>query len=210
MKPLALAGIAIWGILPAWSAAQHTERHGDAPAASQASGSSPAPRASTAPATSYAGRAPTASPARNSGGRDTGRHATALPGVYYPGYWGSLEEPPNDPGGPIITPVQQPADPSSEVRQPAPAPARLEIHEYKVPTGGDDTSAVFSIVSKDGPVLSAIAAWVSNGALHYIDTDGLPAQVPLGSVDREATRRANAEKHLRLWLPAPSEPTRRP
>jgi hypothetical protein len=210
MKPLALAGIAIWGILPAWSASQRPAGHsGDAPpAAAKSRGSSAAPRTSTAPPANYAGRAPAAGPPRNSSGR--GR---AVPTGYYPGYLGYLDyggENQSDAGVPGVIAPQQPADPPSEARQAAPPPARLEIHEYRVPAGGADTSAVFSIVAKDGSVRSAIAVWVSNDAVHYIDADGVPAQVPLGSVDRESTRRANAASHLRLWLPASSESAREP
>jgi len=194
MKPFMVVGIAVWSTFPAWPAAQHAATH-----------------AGGAPAATHAGGVPAAGPAKDSGGRDSARPGrTVWPG-YYPGYWdyGDYgQEYPSAPSVVGVMPSPQPAP--MEAPQPPPEPPRLVVREYKGAETGSDTSAVFSIVAKDGSVRSAIAVWVVDGAVHYLDPDDVPAQVPLSSVDRGATRRANAEKRLTLWLPAASEPTREP
>ncbi len=190
MKALMIAGIALWGILPAWSAQQRAGTH--------------------------AGGAAAPGNSRNSGERGSGRPGTASRSGFFPSYWGYgdygdyglWQEYPSAPSVLMVTPSPQPAP--MEAPQPPPEPPRLVIREYKGAATGSDASAVFSIVAKDGSVRSAIAVWVLDGAVHYLDPDGVPAQVLLGSVDREATRRANAEKRLTLWLPAASAPTREP
>jgi hypothetical protein len=186
MKALMVAGIALWGILPVWAAEQRAGTH--------------------------AGGAPAAGHSRNSGEKGSGRPGAATRLGFYPSYWGYgdyAQEYPSAPSALTVTPPPpQPAP--VEAPQPPPEPPRLVIREYKGAATGSDASAVFSIIAKDGSVRSAIAVWVLDGAVHYLDPDGVPAQVRLSSVDREATRRANAEKRLTLWLPAASEPTREP
>lgn len=62
--------------------------------------------------------------------------------------------------------------------------------------------AEFSIVGKDHLAHPAVAVWAQDGLLHYLDADGVAGKMPLGAVDREATRQANAAKGLRLQVPA--------
>jgi hypothetical protein len=86
---------------------------------------------------------------------------------------------------------------------PSPPPLRPEVHEYHWPSSGTDTSATsFSIVSKNGRVESAIVVWVLDDTLCYVTLDGGQRWVPIVSIDRRATTRANAEKQLYFWLPA--------
>jgi hypothetical protein len=88
---------------------------------------------------------------------------------------------------------------------PPPPPARPEIRDYHWPAStNDSTATTFSIVSKDHRVRSAIAVWVQGGLLCYTAPDGSSGRVPLDEIDRDATRRSNAEKRLSLPLPAGS------
>lgn len=91
--------------------------------------------------------------------------------------------------------------------QPPPAPAQSVIQEYTWPASGDP-SAVFSIVSKDGAIHSAVAAWVQDGVVRYITPDGVGGRLELESVNRAGTNLANAAKHLMLPLPAEGGPHR--
>ena len=85
---------------------------------------------------------------------------------------------------------------------PSPPPARPEIREYNWPaSSSSSTPEAFSIVTKDHRVESAIAVWAQDGALVYVTPDGTNKRIPISSVDREATRQRNAEKHLTLSIP---------
>jgi len=85
------------------------------------------------------------------------------------------------------------------VVQPPPPPVRPEIHEYKWPESA--SNAVFSIVAKDGSVQSAVAVWVQGNSVRYIGPEGTAGHLPLDSVNRQATRRANSEKNPRWHCP---------
>jgi hypothetical protein len=65
---------------------------------------------------------------------------------------------------------------------------------------------MFTIVLKDGSALPAAAVMTQGNELQLVDADGQHRRVPLNAIDREATRRRNAEHNLRLQLPAPSAP----
>jgi len=65
---------------------------------------------------------------------------------------------------------------------------------------------MFAIVFKDGSVLPAAAVMTQGDALQIVDADGQHRRIPLSSIDRDATRRRNAERNLRLQLPAPATP----
>jgi hypothetical protein len=65
---------------------------------------------------------------------------------------------------------------------------------------------MFAIVLKDGSLLLAAAVMTQGDALQIVDADGQHRRIPLGSIDRDATRRRNAERNLRLQLPAPATP----
>jgi hypothetical protein len=108
-----------------------------------------------------------------------------------------------------VTIIQQfaappaPAAPAEE--KPAVTP---EIHEYSAPAApsSETEPATFAIVLKDGKMLSAAAVTVQGSALQIVDPDGEHQRVPLDTIDRETTRRRNAERNLRLQLPAPAVP----
>jgi len=96
------------------------------------------------------------------------------------------------------------------VQQTAREAVRPEIHDYKeslpAATGPPPTAhaeeASFVIALSDGSHHSAIAVWVQNDVLHYIDSEGKHHQVPLQSIDRQSTRQLNRERKLDFWLPA--------
>ena len=89
----------------------------------------------------------------------------------------------------------------------AQAPAQVGnpvIHTYSVaaaPAGGQQPT--FVIVLTNGSRVEAVAVWVQDGILHYVDPDDRPHQVPLASVDRALTRKLNEDRGLILRLPAP-------
>jgi hypothetical protein len=103
---------------------------------------------------------------------------------------------PSVPSVVIVMPPQQTLPPA-----PPPEPTRPVIHEYKQAEAASEPSATFSIVTKNGATQNAVAVWVQDNSVNFITPDGGRVRVPLTSVDREATRRANAEKHLMLSLP---------
>lgn len=82
--------------------------------------------------------------------------------------------------------------------------AHAVIHEYNVQneagTAGTTANA-FSIALKDGSQRSAIATWLQDGKLHYLDADGRQYELSSESIDRATTNRLNQEKHLHLQLP---------
>ena len=120
---------------------------------------------------------------------------------YYPATYSYPEE--LAPGG--VTIIQQfgaPPAPAAD-EQPAVTP---QIREYPVPAppaseaANGAPQATFAIVLKNGSTLSATAVTVQGSALQMVDPDGEHHRVPLDSIDREATRRRNAERNLRLQL----------
>ena len=118
----------------------------------------------------------------------------------YRGYYGEGYQAPASPRIVVLVPqVQIP-----EVSPPA-VPIRAEMHEYHWPAGtASKAAANFSIVSKDQRVESAVAVWVQGEVVFYVTSDGRSHQMKLATVDREATRRRNAENDLKLWLPTGS------
>jgi hypothetical protein len=86
-----------------------------------------------------------------------------------------------------------------------------EVHpvviDYKRTEAGPATSAdgeaqSFGIVLKDGETLNATTVVAEGDALHYVDPDERNMRIALSAVDREATRKLNAERKLVLHLPA--------
>ena len=110
-------------------------------------------------------------------------------GYYGDGYQSSIQS------QPIIVPVPVNVPPS-----PPPPPVISATHDYHWTESGD-AEAAYSIVSKDGSARLVVAAWVQGDSIRYITPDGTGGQVALDSVDRAATNRTNAQKHLRLPLP---------
>jgi hypothetical protein len=104
---------------------------------------------------------------------------------------------------------QQPSQPSVILmmpQMPPPpvpvVPIRPETREYNWPVSSPDSAAVFTLVSKDQRVESAIAVTVEGNRILYVTPDGIHKQMSMDTLDRERTRQRNAEKQLRLpWLP---------
>jgi hypothetical protein len=94
--------------------------------------------------------------------------------------------------------------PNSAPAPPAPAPpARPVLHEYRwpAPARDDHVAAAFCVVLNDSTVRFVIAAWQHDGGLHFLLPDGTAGSTPLDKIDREATKRLNAERGLALPLP---------
>jgi len=126
----------------------------------------------------------------------------------YPSYYDGYADSNYDGNGyqSLIIPEPEQESWAPIVVQPPPPPVRPEIHEYTWPKSA--TNAVFSIVAKDGSVQSAVAVWVQGNSVRYISPEGTAGHLPLDSVNRQATRRANSEKNLTLALPAGQGPSR--
>jgi hypothetical protein len=93
--------------------------------------------------------------------------------------------------------------PAPVIFVPPPLPVRSDIREYK-PAAAEATSSdvpMFAIALKNGTSQSATAVWAEGQELHYFDPDGRHLRVALDAVDREATRRLNAQRKLQLRLP---------
>lgn len=107
-------------------------------------------------------------------------------------YWYPEEQPP--PRTVVFVPPHPPPPP--------PRPITPAIREYTAPPESEVTpAAAFTVALKDGTQLSAIAAWIQDGQLHIFDSQGKQRVLSAEVIDREATNRSNAEKHLQLQLP---------
>jgi len=122
-------------------------------------------------------------------------------GGFAPNYWDQAYAPAcNETQSPQVIVVAPPAPPSPP--PPPPEPARLVTHEYNWPDAAKSGAGHFALVSSDGSVRFAVAVWVQDGRLQYTQTDGTAGSAPLDTIDREATRRLNAENRLSFSLPA--------
>lgn len=95
----------------------------------------------------------------------------------------------------ILTPPAPPPPP--------PDPPRPVMHEYNWPANiAREEARVFSLVATDSTVRFAVAVWFQDDALHYSTPDGTSGSLRPDEIDRNATRRLNAERGLRLPLAA--------
>ena len=139
-------------------------------------------------------------PGATSPGRPTRPPGRGAGYGFFPGAW-------SDTGG-----YGYQAAPSTVVVMPQIAPPPLpvrpvqgEIRDYtktNPPETASGPPAEFSVVGKDRVAHAAVAVWAQEGVLHYVDAEGAGGAMPLGAVDREATRAANSAKGLRLQIPA--------
>jgi len=131
-----------------------------------------------------------------------GFNSLGYPG-YYSDYYPDAGYPTDDygyqpqPNFVVVTPQIQAPEPPL----PPPPPAQPVIREYHWPDAGSTPSATFSLVSKDGVVRLALAVWAQDNELRFTALDGASGRLSLDAVDRDATARLNAEKHLTLRLP---------
>jgi len=156
----------------------------------------PIPPAGGSPRPQFAPQAP------QRGMRSSGFYSLPYyPASYYPGPYSE-----SPPAAPSVTIIQQFAPPPVAVVEP---PVTAHIQEYPAAAAAprsDSEPVMFAIVFKDGSVLPAAAVMTQGDALQIVDADGQHRRVPLNAIDREATRRRNAEHNLRLQLPAPAAP----
>jgi hypothetical protein len=75
------------------------------------------------------------------------------------------------------------------------------MHEYNWPAATGDSATAISLVLKDGSVRLAAAVWVQDDTVNYTPRDGSAGLVPASVIDREATRRVNAQAGLNVSLP---------
>jgi hypothetical protein len=112
-------------------------------------------------------------------------------------------------------PIEYPAFNSTEIVPPSPPPPPLKpahsvIHEYKwneSVAALDDRVTTFTIALKDGSKCYAVAAWVQDCNLNYLDSEGRQQVLSPDGIDRDATQNLNREKNIKLQLPpAPKTP----
>jgi len=60
----------------------------------------------------------------------------------------------------------------------------------------------FLIAMKDHTIVAALAYWVENGTLNYIDRQGVRYQAALDAVDREFSAQLNKDRNIDFALPA--------
>ena len=87
---------------------------------------------------------------------------------------------------------------------PPPPPPRVPqavIHTYAPEPAATAEAPSFAIAATDGSRIEAAAVWVQKGMAHYIDPEGRALEIPLASIDRNLTRKLNAERNLTLRLP---------
>jgi len=89
--------------------------------------------------------------------------------------------------------------------EPPPPPAELVIHEYKWPDTNSVPGIAFSIATKDGWVLRAIAVWTQGNVVSLITPNNTTTTIPLDQIARDLTQRMNEEKKLTFWLPTTIE-----
>ena len=76
--------------------------------------------------------------------------------------------------------------------------------DFSVPIANHDQPTVYLIAFKDHRVVQALGFWMESGTLHYISANYSVNQVTLDLIDREASRRLNAEKGIE-FTPLPQE-----
>ena len=127
------------------------------------------------------------------------------PGGYAPPY---APEPPASPDAPTPTVIINQNFQTDTIHPqfrdytnvPLPAPGTV-----LVPPGSalaDDQPTVFLIAMNDRTILPVIAYWVDGSTLHYVTLQSVPNQVSLDQVDRDFSRKLNADRHVPFALPA--------
>lgn len=145
-------------------------------------------------------------------GNRSSRFGNSFIGGYWPffgdyGLWGDYLDSPDYPYGEEASPPPNVffiTPPASAFAPPA-GPAQAVIHEYPAPpasAGSSSGATAFTIALKDGSQRSAIAAWIQEGKLYYVDSQHRHQVLSPDVIDRETTERLNDEKHLRLELPS--------
>ncbi|MDP8989089.1 MAG: hypothetical protein M3N41_03285 [Acidobacteriota bacterium] len=127
------------------------------------------------------------------------------PGGYAPPYAPEPPAPPDAPTPPVIVNQNfqtEPVHPQFRDYTNVPLP---EHGTVLVPPGSalaDDQPTVFLIAMNDRTILPVIAYWVDGATLHYVTLQSVPNQVSMDQVDRDFSRKLNADRHVPFALPA--------
>jgi hypothetical protein len=74
---------------------------------------------------------------------------------------------------------------------------------FLLPVDNHDQPTVYLLAFKDHNVVQALGYWMESGTLHYISVNYSVNQITLDLIDREASRRLNAERGIEFTLPPP-------
>ena len=122
----------------------------------------------------------------------------------------SAPEPPAPPDAPTPTVIINQNFQTEPVRPilrdysnvPLPEPGTVLVPPNSAPQLADDQPTIFLIAMKDHTIVPAIAYWVDGATLHYVSVQSVPTQVSLDQVDRDFSRKLNADRHVPFALPA--------
>jgi hypothetical protein len=81
---------------------------------------------------------------------------------------------------------------------PLPPPGTVRVPPSAL---ADDQPTIFLIALQDRTILPVIAYWVDGNTLHYVTPQTVPAQVSLDQVDRDFSRKLNADRNIPFALP---------
>jgi hypothetical protein len=76
-----------------------------------------------------------------------------------------------------------------------------QIGDFSPAVDAHDQPTVYRVAFKDHSTVQALGYWMESGTLHYISVDYSVNQVTLDLIDREASRRLNAERGIEFTLP---------
>lgn len=120
--------------------------------------------------------------------------------------WGDYDNPYPAQAAPNVIVVYTPPAPQPVYYAPEPAPTPLvkEYHWDNAPTGPAARLPIyFSFALRDSSVVRALAYWVEDDTLHYVDQEGTQKKMPLGEVDRARSAKLNRERGIDFGLPNP-------
>jgi hypothetical protein len=127
-------------------------------------------------------------------------------GYGFGGYGYAVPDAEAAPVPPVVNSVVFVPPPPAPVRPPEPIHSSIQNLKSAPDENMDNAPpAFFVIVLKNGSRATASAVWVQGNDARYIDGDGQGRRVPLGDVDRTATRELNQTQHLNLRLPPPQQ-----
>lgn len=82
---------------------------------------------------------------------------------------------------------------------PLPPPGTVKVPPSAL---ADDQPTIFLIAMNDRTILPVIAYWVDGNTLHYVTPQTVPNQVSMDQVDRDFSRKLNADRNVPFALPA--------
>jgi hypothetical protein len=94
---------------------------------------------------------------------------------------------------------------SGEANPPAASTPSASINEYHWGASSNaqaqNTPVHFSIALRNNSIVDALAYWVDDGTLRYVDMQGRQQQVPLSQVDQARSQQLNRERGIEFGLP---------